>query len=1763
MELGSPGISIARAFRRNVALVCGVDRYAPGIPQLRTAVADARAIAGALATHGFEPTVLLDEQVTRERIRGFLAEREIDLTYDDRLLVYFAGHGLSAPSKHGPEGFLLFSDAASGDPSSYFAMATLRQLLDPLICRHMLLLLDCCFAGTFQWASRRDLEPQPAPIYQQTLKRYVSRRAWQVLVSACHDEPASDVAGVGDELVLRTPRTELGQHSPFATALLAGLSGHADYTNDGLIIATELELYARSYVEKVTETRQTPQLYKLDRHDRGEFVFQVPGRPISLQPAPALRAENCPYPGARAFTPEEHELFFGRREATRHVIERVKTQPFTAVLGPSGSGKSSLLQAGLIPWLRSDSTTSVVIACPGPDPITSICNEISLVNGPVICPASLLDHIDAWMASSVGDRLVIIVDQAEQLVTLSSEDVLETFLRELGHAIEQHSTRLRVVFGVRSEYEPVLARSILRDQWTFGRYEVPPPTQDELREMIERPARHHELSFEPQGLIDTLINAVHMTPGALATLSSSLGELYKRVVDRDEDRLISTADYEAMGGVSGVLAQRASATLRSLTKADPAHELTARRILLRMTTRRNGVWVRRCADPVELVCGDVAEQARGQTLLRAFERNGLMVRGHDGWELAHDALARTWPALFTSSDAPPVVPPGVPALLVRLLPEIAQATRVWATHGKQTANLWRNTVRLDRLRWLRRACKGYFSALEHEFMRRSIARRRFRAIRKLTLVFAALVLTAGAIAGWDRYFRRFDDDYAGYVRRWGAPMGVHPLSAKEASLRAQAVRLSRRGRSGRVKSAEIIRYGARCAPEPPSAGYQPPVEVMSLDAREGRSPCHWEFRYDPGADTVRSEVVTDVDGRSLYTLVYRPTKDPRTVLAEYLDAEGRSIRSSRGDAELVELHRNGQGLDVEIRHMRNDGPPALSEKAIHAEQISYDSELNVTGTRYLDRFGNPAYDTNGVAGWRATYGDRGNKLDQTYIDTSGDATHDKHGISRHVLSYDPAGNQIAQRWFDEQGNPVRDRNGIAGWRMTYDPQAQATERTNLDETGAPTADITGVVRRRTSYDHGNAIRIRNLDRTNRPVWDRSGAAGWNMIYDSHHHLIELTVVDELGRPTRNRHGIAGWRRSYDERGDTTKEVYLDERGTPSPTKAGVASIVMSYDPRGNMTRVDHQDTLGKPARDRDGIASIVMSYDARGNIIDITYIGEDGGPVRNASGIIHIHNTYDSMGNLIEEGYQDENGYPAPNDAGVATVRMSCDDRGNELSIAYFDKDNRPTRDPSGIEVLQITYDRFGNPTRTSYRDSQGRLVRSKDGIAGLQVKLDKAGHEIAIMYLDEYERPTRSKDGYAGKFISYDAHGNKVEVVFLDEGNNPTHDRDGVSRWRGVFDARGNLTESRYSDEEDRPIHDKTGVAIERATYDARSNQVRREYFDAANRAVQNSAHVAGWRASYDVFGNMTERAFIDEVGAATADVDGVAIVRSAYDAFGNEITRTTLDVTGKPVRVNAGIATTRTSDDRRDPAVAFGYLEEASQPLAPHSRAHAARTRKSPDHRSDNVAPGHLDDIEKATPVARRVAGLRMTYDTRGRETSRQYLDEAGKPSRNADGVAGMQFAYDDYDNITEVAYLDEAGAPVRSKDGIAILRLSYNSYGNVTQASYFDPAGKRVRGKDGTAGWNAAYDRYGRVFRWTNVDPRGDPVRAIDGVCRWQVDYDRYGNPIERVYLDERKQILNRRDGVAIIRWTYDPDGRLARTIWMDADQRVLFARRTPPP
>jgi uncharacterized caspase-like protein len=262
-------------FASNQAIIVGINAYG-NVPALRSAVNDVWDLAKILGDeHDYRVTLLLDGKATLAGLRQcFEEELPHQVGADDRMLVYFAGHGIAKDGEDGPTGYLLPQDARY-DETNFLAMGDFREWLEKLPCRHLLVILDCCFAGAFQWTrGMRHFRPIVKKIHRERYERFIRNPARQVIASAAYNQKALDVIADGEVVGRRDKNTP---NSPFALALFDGLRGKADLTKDGVIMASGLATFLRYQVSgdaDDTGHEQMPCFWSLGKEQSGEFIFR-------------------------------------------------------------------------------------------------------------------------------------------------------------------------------------------------------------------------------------------------------------------------------------------------------------------------------------------------------------------------------------------------------------------------------------------------------------------------------------------------------------------------------------------------------------------------------------------------------------------------------------------------------------------------------------------------------------------------------------------------------------------------------------------------------------------------------------------------------------------------------------------------------------------------------------------------------------------------------------------------------------------------------------------------------------------------------------------------------------------------------------------------------------------------------------------------------------------------------------------------------------------------------------------------------------------------------------------------------------------------------------------------------------------------------------------------------------------------------------------------------------------------------------------------
>ncbi|GHH80954.1 nSTAND1 domain-containing NTPase [Streptomyces capitiformicae] len=455
----------------------------------------------------------------------------------------------------------------------------------------------------------------------------------------------------------------------------------------------------------------------------------------------------APYAGLRPFREQDAEWFFGREQLVEDLTERLERQRFVVVIGASGSGKSSLLRAGLVPRLRAAATT--VVLTPGPRPLEECAVRLAALAG--VTPGGLYGElredpgnlgrvarqITAGSSSEHGE-LVLVVDQFEESFTLCRDEAeRDRFIEALVTAATAETGGCRVALGIRADFyahctrHPLLVTAMRDAQVPVG-----PMSVDALRQVVVGPAQRAGLTVEG-ALLATLTAQAHGQAGVLPLLSHALLQTWHR----RRGNALTLEAFEALGGIEGGLARTAEEFYQRL---DEEQRKLARRVFVRLTALGDGTEdTRRPAPLAELEGLAGVDGAPLDTVLERAVEARLLIRDRERVELAHEALIRCWPRLhgWLTEDRE----------AARTLRRLTDAAEAWAALGRDPGALYRGT-RLDMAAGLARTT---LSGREREFLDASLAartaehmaaRRRSRFRNQMVALLSVLLVLASTTA---------------------------------------------------------------------------------------------------------------------------------------------------------------------------------------------------------------------------------------------------------------------------------------------------------------------------------------------------------------------------------------------------------------------------------------------------------------------------------------------------------------------------------------------------------------------------------------------------------------------------------------------------------------------------------------------------------------------------------------------------------------------------------------------------------------------------------------------------------------------------------------------------------------------------------------------------------------------------------------------------------------------------------------------------------
>jgi len=519
-----------------------------------------------------------------------------------------------------------------------------------------------------------------------------------------------------------------------------------------------------------------------------KIIYNYPPPSIT---APSLEDESpapgvSPFKGLEYFNEADADLFFGREALTAKLAGHLRQHRFLAVVGASGSGKSSLVRAGLVPTLKRGEPLAngilppegsthwpIHVITPTSHPLETLAASLTRDSESVTATSTLIDDLahdprslhlyvrkilshtpsPAPLArhrkitdggGSGGGGLLLVVDQFEELFTLCHNgSERQAFVDNLLTAVSPETDGPTiVVLTLRADFYAHCAQfADLREALATQQEYIGPMSADELRRAIEEPAKRGDWNFE-EGLVDLLLRdaGAGNEPGALPLLSHALLETWKRR-RRPRGRALTLKGYTDSGGVRGAIAKTAETVYQQLT---PEQQTIARSIFLRLTELGEDTQdTRRRAALAELIPHPATrDKAAVEAVLKTLADARLITTDEETADVAHEALIREWPTLRRWLDEDREG--------LQIHRHLTGAAQEWAERNRDESELYRGG-RLSAAREWAGLHAGELNALEREFLEASRARevseleaskKKAAQLRNLVLYLSAALVVA-------------------------------------------------------------------------------------------------------------------------------------------------------------------------------------------------------------------------------------------------------------------------------------------------------------------------------------------------------------------------------------------------------------------------------------------------------------------------------------------------------------------------------------------------------------------------------------------------------------------------------------------------------------------------------------------------------------------------------------------------------------------------------------------------------------------------------------------------------------------------------------------------------------------------------------------------------------------------------------------------------------------------------------------------------------
>ena len=1481
-----------------------------------------------------------------------------------------------------------------------------------------------------------------------------------------------------------------------------------------------------------------------------------------------------PFRGLQAFGLEHAALFFGRGPQIDAACQQLKQRyqqgnPSLLVIGASGSGKSSFVQAGILNelvygsvlpddmqirhsvfqprQLQDQGSTQatgglserlantlqahwatalqVEIANFGTD-IASAVQACRQAIDAVIRPAPTHSNLYVW-----------IIDQLEELFTLGWDKHEQQAFLELLVALPAHG--IWVIATLRSDFYANYQQTpcLLQHFRSNGQYDLLPPDQAALGAVIREPARLAGLHFESRGdinLADRILSDCHYQSTALPLLEFALSQLYEM---RDKTRqLLSHATYESMGMVQGAIGtwatkvygslpaeQQASAYLQTLVRHLTVVELSPQ------AQYQGMIGYRITARTVALNSLPSAVLP----LVRSLAQAHLLVLGQDSQgdvqvRVTHEALLHNWPQVQAQivQDQQQLI----------LLQQLARECQHWqqAIAADKADFLIPEGSRLRQALSLRKQWGETLPVdigLYIKASQRQVTRRKQRWW--LGSVLALLLLITGMLFYWVGYSKPTVDYYADFTRHYAVPAAKgKPLTAQERSKNNKQYELTRQGWFGPITRIRSLDQYGQCTAE----------EKMALRTWVGTHKqddcgcdlriCEIDFTYD-GTGQLTQETGLGPSAQTVFTFSYLSRE-----LGQYV---GWNALQPKSDATHVEFSWDRNGYATDLRLWNGVRKATTDEYGVHHYHYRYDVAGNELERRYFGSAEKPMLKDQHHQ-WRRAYNEQGKVIEAAYFDTQAKPLLHKDGYHLWRARYDEHGNQLEETYFGLQNEPVLHQDNYQRWNARYDEYGNQLEKSYFGLQGeAVLLRGTGYHLVHSQFDaNGNEIDLSYFGLQGEPVVNNVGYHYWRRKYDVHGNVIESAVFGLRGEPVldgNTGHHIA--RTLYDERGNALEWSYFGLKSEPVLHREGYHRLQNKYDAHNNRVEALMYGLKGEPAIHNDGYHRWQYTYNANGSLIARRYFGLNNQPVFSQENTPLSTRTYDERGNMTGEAFFAKEGKPVLGKEGNHFWQGKFDERGNKIESARFGIKGEPVLYKEGYHLWRASFDERGNQLESTTFGFEGEPVIDNAGSYLFRKKYDEYNNGVEEAYFGVKGEPVLDKEGvyhlWQGK---YDTQGYKIEGHYFGINNEPVLNKEGYHYWRKRFDTRGYVLEALYFGVKNEPVLDENGCHHSVFKYDGQGNQVEFRCLGLKNEPV--------------------------------LDKEGKHIIRRAYDSYNRELEERMFGIDDQPVLNLFKFHKNNDEYDTRGNLLKLSFTGLQHEPAISSSAGYASREMRYDAYGNEierihrgldgQLILGHFTDDTQDFAIRRQA------YDSYGHLVEQSYFGADGKPMLGKEGYHRWHKRYDPQGHELEVAYFGLDNQPVYHRQkGYHLSRTTYDDYGNKIEGTSFGLQGEPIEDAFLNHRFRSRYDVWGNRVEETYFDRHDQPVLVKLGYQRVYYRYDIYGREVECIHYGlEGKPVMSTfEDGqqnFAIRRRTYNPYGHAVSEVLLDPEQKPLPKLKT---